>query len=56
MSIAYAPASPTTAISTPAMTGPATRAKVKTTSSTAIAASNWSSRTSRGVSALRAGR
>jgi hypothetical protein len=56
MSIAYAPPSPATEISTPAITGPATRASVNTTSSTAIAARSWSSRTRRGVSAFRAGR
>jgi hypothetical protein len=45
-----------TAIRTPAIVGPVTRASVETTSSTAIAASSWSSGTSRGVSAFRAGR
>ena len=40
---AYAPAKPTVAISTPASAGPATRERLNTTSSTAIAASSWSS-------------
>jgi hypothetical protein len=56
MSMPYAPGSPIAAISTPPSAGPATRASVKTTSSTAIAASNCSSPTRRGVSEFRAGR
>ena len=43
----YAPGSPMPAMRTPPIAGPRTRASVKTTSSTAIAASSWPSPTSR---------